>query len=430
MRQAAPGRTADHHDDHDRAAGLPVRRDGSPLPPRRPPSAHRRPGHLDSPASPTPRRSQLRGPLQLLAARPATVALAGRGRRHRRAGAVLVYQLSFAGVERMREHRRAQRRRVRPLPTLSQPEPELEGLGAVLTPEEARIAGSAGVGRAGRPARPTPRLRRRGHPPGRARSSPGTAALAAGPRPRRRPQRRPSAGGGVPPGPAGTPSVGAGRRSRPGAGRGAVRAASRSWRHGRRRADPAAADRRRTSRRPSLGSVAAVRQRPVVDGGEPTAAAAASLACREPVNGEADGRPSAVDAARRPGAAVRRAAGAVRLLVIETAGVLFSASDPVQELLVPHVRARGSTLSPAEVNESYVSRVVGGLPPAEFWAGLGILGDPMLLDDSYAAALRAVARHRRVPPPGDRPGHGRRHRGRGGAGVGRGVPPALRASTS
>ena len=36
------------------------------------------------------------------------------------------------------------------------------------------------------------------------------------------------------------------------------------------------------------------------------------------------------------------------------------------------------------MNESYVSRVVGGLPAAEFWAGLGILGDPMLLDDSYA----------------------------------------------
>jgi len=48
------------------------------------------------------------------------------------------------------------------------------------------------------------------------------------------------------------------------------------------------------------------------------------------------------------------------------------------------VRARGSTLSSAEVNDSYVSRVVGGLPAAEFWAGLGILGDPMLLDDSYA----------------------------------------------
>ena len=34
------------------------------------------------------------------------------------------------------------------------------------------------------------------------------------------------------------------------------------------------------------------------------------------------------------------------------------------------------------MNGAYVSRVVGGLPAAEFWAGLGILGDPMLLDDS------------------------------------------------
>jgi hypothetical protein len=82
-------------------------------------------------------------------------------------------------------------------------------------------------------------------------------------------------------------------------------------------------------------------------------------------------------------AAPERSSG-LRLLVLETAGVLFEVADPVSELLVPHVRARGSTASAAEIKDWYVARVVGGLPAAEFWAGLGILGDPMLLDDTYA----------------------------------------------
>jgi hypothetical protein len=74
----------------------------------------------------------------------------------------------------------------------------------------------------------------------------------------------------------------------------------------------------------------------------------------------------------------------LRLLVLETAGVLFEVTDPVTELLIPHVRARGSDASVAEIKDWYVARVVGGLPAAEFWAGLGIVGDPMLLDDTFA----------------------------------------------
>jgi len=79
----------------------------------------------------------------------------------------------------------------------------------------------------------------------------------------------------------------------------------------------------------------------------------------------------------------RRPAG-LRLMVVETSGVLFAGADPVNDLLVPHVRARGSTLTPSQITDWYVARVVGGLPAADFWMGLGIMGDPVLLDDAYA----------------------------------------------
>ncbi len=79
-----------------------------------------------------------------------------------------------------------------------------------------------------------------------------------------------------------------------------------------------------------------------------------------------------------------RPAGGLRLVVIETAGVLFSVVDPVDELLVPYARARGSSLAASQINDWYVARIVGGLPAADFWAGLGVPGDPVLLDDGYA----------------------------------------------
>ena len=91
--------------------------------------------------------------------------------------------------------------------------------------------------------------------------------------------------------------------------------------------------------------------------------------------------PAAVWSAPSPGAGapgpVRSAAtggGGLRLLVVETAGVLFDVIDPVNDLLVPHVRARGSALRPAQIDDWYVARVVGGLPPGDFWAGLGVAG--------------------------------------------------------
>lgn len=85
-----------------------------------------------------------------------------------------------------------------------------------------------------------------------------------------------------------------------------------------------------------------------------------------------------------PPATPRRAAGGLRLLVIETAGVLFSTQDPVADLLAPYARARGSTQATSQINDWYIARIVGGLSARDFWLGLGVPGDPVLLDDGYA----------------------------------------------
>jgi hypothetical protein len=87
---------------------------------------------------------------------------------------------------------------------------------------------------------------------------------------------------------------------------------------------------------------------------------------------------------RAPAAAEVSGNSGLRLLVIETAGILFDVQDPVTELLMPHVRSRNSTVGDAEIRDWYVARVVGGVPPEEFWGGLDVFGDAMLLDDSYA----------------------------------------------
>ncbi len=85
-----------------------------------------------------------------------------------------------------------------------------------------------------------------------------------------------------------------------------------------------------------------------------------------------------------PSSSEPRPAGGLRLLVVETSGALFSAADVVNDLLVPHARARGSMLTPSQLADWYVARVVGGLPAADFWMGVGIMGAPVLLDDAFA----------------------------------------------
>lgn len=72
------------------------------------------------------------------------------------------------------------------------------------------------------------------------------------------------------------------------------------------------------------------------------------------------------------------------LIVIETTGALLTGRDPVGDVLVPFCRERGCVLSVRQIADLYLARVVGGMSSADFWTGLGLPGDPMLLDDAYA----------------------------------------------
>ena len=76
--------------------------------------------------------------------------------------------------------------------------------------------------------------------------------------------------------------------------------------------------------------------------------------------------------------------GGLQVIVLDSAGVLFAASDPVNDLLVPYVRSRGCTLSAGQIGDWYVARVVGGLAAGDFWTGLGVSGEPGALDVGYS----------------------------------------------
>ena len=72
------------------------------------------------------------------------------------------------------------------------------------------------------------------------------------------------------------------------------------------------------------------------------------------------------------------------LIIIETTGALVAGRDPLGDGLMAFARERGCVLSARQVGELYLARSVGGLSGADFWGGLGLTGDPMLLDDTYA----------------------------------------------
>jgi hypothetical protein len=76
--------------------------------------------------------------------------------------------------------------------------------------------------------------------------------------------------------------------------------------------------------------------------------------------------------------------GPLRLIVLETTGALLAGRDPIGDELVPFARERGCVLSVRQVADLYLARAVGGMSSADFWSGLGLAGDPMLLDDVYA----------------------------------------------
>jgi len=120
----------------------------------------------------------------------------------------------------------------------------------------------------------------------------------------------------------------------------------------------------------------------VVPGGTPIQAVPTTGTVTSPRPVEDAGRVAPAQAA--PPAASRNGGSGLGLIVIETSGALFVQRDAVEQVLVPFCRERNCALSVRQIGELYRQRLVGARPTAEFWAGLGLSGDPMLLDDALA----------------------------------------------
>ena len=138
-----------------------------------------------------------------------------------------------------------------------------------------------------------------------------------------------------------------------------------------------------------VSAMGAVRSQPSPNGtAENAAGAAKSNGNARSVGGSAarlvDSGPSVVRNGQDDDATEDPSPGSLRLIVIETTGALLAGKDPVGDALVPFSRERGCVLSIRQIADLYLARSVGGMSPGDFWSGLGLTGDPTLLDDNYA----------------------------------------------
>jgi HAD superfamily hydrolase (TIGR01509 family) len=72
-----------------------------------------------------------------------------------------------------------------------------------------------------------------------------------------------------------------------------------------------------------------------------------------------------------------------RWVAVDASGVLFREADEVTNMLVPFARKYGSTSSEAEIESRLRWLRLGRITSAEFWAAIGVAGNPDQLDTAY-----------------------------------------------
>jgi len=72
-------------------------------------------------------------------------------------------------------------------------------------------------------------------------------------------------------------------------------------------------------------------------------------------------------------------------VVVDGMGVLFQETDPVENLLIPFARERGSPRTDVEILARARALRLGRMTTGELWASLGVPGDPEELDAAYLA---------------------------------------------
>lgn len=70
-----------------------------------------------------------------------------------------------------------------------------------------------------------------------------------------------------------------------------------------------------------------------------------------------------------------------RTLVLDAMGVLYASADDVAELLVPYLKAKGSSAPLEAIEDAYRRASLGELTAADFWAECGVAGEAS--DDEY-----------------------------------------------
>lgn len=72
-----------------------------------------------------------------------------------------------------------------------------------------------------------------------------------------------------------------------------------------------------------------------------------------------------------------------KVVALDAMGVLYREGDDVRRLLIPFARQRGSLLPDAELVDRARALSLGRITPAQFWAGIGVEGNPNELDQEY-----------------------------------------------
>jgi len=81
----------------------------------------------------------------------------------------------------------------------------------------------------------------------------------------------------------------------------------------------------------------------------------------------------------------------LRLVVLGGIGVVWDPGNDPEGLLVSFVREQGGVVDPSEVADRYRAASLGQLSSAEFWASVGVPGDPGALDAEYLSRVRMRA---------------------------------------
>ena len=100
--------------------------------------------------------------------------------------------------------------------------------------------------------------------------------------------------------------------------------------------------------------------------------------------GKKDEQPGA-ESGEADGAAPDEDESGYRVVAMDAMGVLYREGNDIQALLVPFARERGSSASEEEIVARARTLSLGRMTTDQFWAAIGVTGDPTELDTAYLA---------------------------------------------